>query len=206
MKKTFLLYLIIIGLLFPRCNNKEDKKTKYIIFSASYFSISEITDTNNAVLVTNKDSIAFFEKLFVGNDLESICPCGFNYRLQFFDKEGVSIRNEMYYPLNIYVNNDDIIKKEVEILSSRMHDSPTHYIYNLKIEGSPWLAIKELHSNNYLSFIMDEYFERIGPRPYYTIQLLSTHNQVDIEKELSKFSFIKKVESATDSLDISSIQ
>jgi hypothetical protein len=194
MKYIFYTFICLSLPLFLQCS-KTIKDTEYIIFAASYFYVTEIEDTNTAILITDKDSIKYFKDLFFNNELESLCACGFNYRIQFLSRGGTSLENYLYYPNNTYTNNDDKIKEEVKALSSRMNNHPTHYIYNIKIEGDPYSALRKMRINGFLAFIMND--EDNYPS---TIQVLYNNDFESLKKELSQFSFIRNVEKALNTL------
>lgn len=194
MRYNFLLSICLLFLLLSQCNRRE-KYPEYIIFSGSYFGITEIEDINAAVLITDKDSIRYFKDLFYGNDLETICPCGFNYRIQFFNERGTSIENHFYYPSNTYIKNNDKIKAELEALSLRMHNNPTHYIYNVEVDGDPYFALNKIKSNGFWVFIMND--EDDCPS---TVQILYNNNLDSLNRILSQFPFVKKVDMALNSL------
>jgi len=181
-----------------RCS-KTIKDTEFIIFSASYFGVTEINDINSAILITDKDSIKLFKDLFFNNDLESFCPCGYNYRVEFLTKRGISIHNYLYYPNNVYINNDKRIKKEIEALTFRMYNQPSHYIYNIEIKGDSYSAMRKMKNKGFLVFMMDN--ENNSPPT--TIQVLYDNDFEGLKKELSQFTFVQQVEKALNSLTIS---
>ena len=182
-----------------RISDADMNSIKYVIFSASYFGISEVTNTNAAVLITNKDSIQLLKDLFLNNDLVSMCPCGYNYRIQFFDNRQNSIWCEMYYPLNKYSRDDSKIKELVSNLSMQMYKHPTHYIYNIEVDENIYSAMNILKESGFLSYLMDNGFNK-GKRS--SFQILD-HNDMDIvNNKLAKYPFVKRVKKALNSLNI----
>lgn len=203
MKNLFSLFFIFILYCFYGCNSHISDKTGYIVFAASYFDITEIDKTNAAVLITDKDSIKYFEDLFFDNPFVSMCPCGYNYRIHFFDENGNSIWNEMYYPSNRYTHSNDEIKNIVDSLAFRLHNRPSHYIYNIMIDVCPEIAINELKAEGYFPLIMtDSEFEKQKTQEYYTIQVLYSDNLEGLKENLESFSFIIKIERAIEKLSL----
>lgn len=189
---------LIICCLFFLFQCKVEREPEYMIFSASYFPVTHVENTNKAILIMEKDSIEYFRNLFQDNDLEGICPCGFDYRLEFFANSGSSIDSHLYYSGNTYMENNDKIQKEIETLSMRLNNYPTHYIYNLKINDDPYSAMKKLKRDDFLVFILDR---ETKDKPL-SIQVLYSADFESLKCRLKKYSFVEKIERATESLEV----
>lgn len=171
----------------------------YVIFSASYFGVSEVINTNSAVLILDKDSINVLKDLFINNDLIAICTCGYNYRIQFFDNKGNSIWCEMYYPLNEYSRSDDKIRSIVRDLSIRMYKKPTHYIYNIEVTQNMQSAMAVLRDNGFLPLSLEDISSNDKGSSF---QIVSDEEFGSLKNKLKKYPFVKRVEKALNSLDI----
>ncbi|MDH6354756.1 putative lipoprotein NlpE involved in copper resistance [Dysgonomonas sp. PH5-45] len=208
MKRLFLLYLIFLFLYGCNKNkiseatdvespNEVSVNAEYAIFMYSYF-LGEAEPTNKAILLMDKDSIKFIENLFLNNDLEEVCACGYDYQVQFLNKDGSSLKCEMYFGGNTYKKNNEKIHREISDLAFQMYTNPTHYIYNISIDIQPSEAIKKLKAENYFPFIINSDFMDCSKNN--TIQLLYKGDLVALKKDLEKYSFVKQVEELASNL------
>ncbi len=183
-----------------RISDADMNSIKYVIFSASYFGISEVTNTNAAILITDNDSIQLLKDLFLNNDLRSFSPGGYNYRIQFFDSIGNSVCNEMYLSNNVYSRNDDEIKKIVHDLSIRMDKYPTHYIYNIEVAQDMYSAMEGLRDNGFKPFVLEGRIYKEGNRS--SFQILDGKNFRGLKKNLRRYPFVRRFKKALNSLEI----
>lgn len=148
-------------------------------------------------MITNRDSINNLYTLLENNNLESFCLCGYNYEIQFYDKNDKIIFSELYFPGNRYSRNDNEIREAMNNLGEKMYVNPSFYIYNIEVNTSPEIAIEELKSKGFRAIIMNEYEEKDS-----TIQILYNQDFRLLKRELKKFPFIETVEEAIESLQI----
>lgn len=193
MKKLSFLFISVVLLLYGCSKNRGsiNEEIHSVIFKYSHFGISAVEPTNAAVLITNKDSINNLYALFGNNDLLEACACGYDYEIQFYDTNGKVIFSESYFPYNVYRKNNNEIKEMIKYLKTRMLESPSHYIYNIKTNISSEFSIKELKSKGFLVFMMNNDVKNDS-----TIQILYTQNFDSLKKELKESSSVEKVEEA----------
>lgn len=177
---------------------QKNKNVRSIVFMSSFWGIPDMNPPNGAVLVTDKDSIAFIENLFKDNALSAECACGFDYQILFLDENNEQELIELFYNDNQYERHNEEIKKTINDLEEQLYKSPTHYVYDVKVEIKPDLAMKEFRRQNYFVFTAGEHVGMSEDAKYNTIQLLYNGNLDELTKELQKFPFITRIREAKD--------
>lgn len=149
--------LLILFSTFLSCKkgseNEIVESTTYIVFTHRFFSPG--TGNNSAVLITDSVLAKEISSLFIGNELKERCKCGYDYNIQFFDKDHNLI---FYTALNtetdVFKKHQAKIKEWMKSLKYQINNSPTDYIYNLTINSSvpPSSIIESLKEYNMQCF------------------------------------------------------